>query len=103
MSDLTALWSAEAEADLDRIDAYLSQHSPNAASAFAGAVLDAVESLLGHPEAGSKVEGIIGGRSYRSLHVEPHHRLYYRVDGGQLLLARIWDTRREPEALTLTS
>ncbi len=103
MSRTTALWSAEAEADLDRIDAYLRQRSPAAASTFAGAVLDAVETLSSHPEAGSEVEGEIAGRRYRSIRVEPHHRLYYRVEGDELLLARIWDTRREPESLTLGS
>ncbi len=95
-----AYWSAEAEADLDRIHGYLELQRPAAAAEFAGAVLDLVDELLAHPELGAPVEEELGP-GYRSAPLHRHHRLFYRVEGDTLLLARIWDTRRDPGELDL--
>ncbi|MEE8585831.1 MAG: type II toxin-antitoxin system RelE/ParE family toxin [Acidobacteriota bacterium] len=92
-------WHDRAVQDLEEAHSYLLEHSPPAARRFAKTVLDAAERLRFYPELGPIAWDLRPQGRYRSW-VCGHHRLIYRVDSEVVWLLRVWDSRRNPNALT---
>ena len=93
-------WSPTAWRELDRTLEVLEQSSPAAAGRLAGLVMEALEMLNEHPEAGPLFQEHNGRREFRRLLIG-RHLLFYTVRGQRVLLVRFWDTRRSPDDLFL--
>lgn len=87
------IWSETALTDLDAIADYIAIENPAVAAAFVQRALDRVEQLRRHPQSGPKVPEL--GRSrYRQLS-EPPCRIFYRVDGRQVLIVHVMRAERQ--------
>jgi addiction module RelE/StbE family toxin len=87
------IWSDTALADLDAIADYIAIENPLAAAAFVQRVLDHVEQLRRHPKIGPKVPELRRSR-YRQLS-EPPCRIFYRVDGRQVIVVHVMRAERQ--------
>ena len=92
-------WSRLAERDFDRTHAYWMDQSPRTAARFAKAVLQAVRRAQDSPDAGAPLRELGPSPLYRAMSAIWYYRVVYRVEDDLLLVFRIWDARREPEAL----
>ncbi len=92
-------WNTAAVDDLEAAHKYLLERNPEAACRFAESILDAAERLVAHPEIGPIAEDLRPAGRYRSW-ISGRYRLVYRVDAEVVWLLRVWDTRRDPLALT---
>lgn len=91
-------WSRLADLDLQSAHAYLEEHSPSAARRFAAEILDALEHIQAHPEAGAVAADLLPPGRYRHW-VCGRHRIIYRIDDDLIWVLRIWDSRRNPADL----
>lgn len=85
-------WSEPALADLDAIADYIALENPAAAAALVQRVFAHVEQLALHPESGSRLPEMEGGR-YRQI-VEPPCRVVYRHDRGRVYVLAVIRTER---------
>jgi len=91
-------WSRLADLDLQAAYTYLADRNPNAARRFAAEVLEALEHIRAHPEAGAVAPDLSPRGRYRHW-ICGHHRLIYRIDEDRIWLLRVWDSRRDPARL----
>ncbi len=61
-------------------------------------IVHAVDLVAEHPEIGRVAEDIEPVGRFRSVVAAPY-RVIYRVEGGEVLVVRVWDTRRDPASL----
>lgn len=93
-------WSLEARADLRAVHAWLSEQSPERATRFAYDIRAAIRLLSQFPHLGPVARDLEPAGRYRQL-VRGWHRVIYRVDGSSIRILRIWDSRRNPDDLTM--
>jgi plasmid stabilization system protein ParE len=92
-------WARPAQIDLERARAWARESSPAAARELVARIRKGVGHLRAHPRIGQRLEDIPLRGEYRALLVAPH-RVVYRVEpDGNILILRIWDTRRDPDTL----
>ena len=87
-------------ADLEAAHAYLHERNPEAARRFAIAVLEAAERLQIFPKLGPVARDLRPPGRYRSW-IYSHYRLVYRIEDDVIWVLRVWDSRRDPDALTV--
>ncbi len=92
----STVWAPAAERDVGRIWAYLDQRSPAAADAAVRSVVGTVDLLADQPELGRPADDVEPVGSYRAVMRAPY-RIVYRVTVEEILILRVWDTRRAPE------
>ena len=63
-------------------------------------IVQAVDLLAGQPERGLPVENVAPSRRFRSIACPPY-RVIYRFDAAGIVIARVWDTRRDPAAFRI--
>ena len=89
------IWTKAADKAFDNITAYLHEKaSLQATQNFAQLVYDKIDFLIKHPTLGRKVSNT---KSIRVLNFGKHHQLYYRIDGKNLIISNIFDTRQDPQ------
>ena len=81
---------------MGRVWAYPEKRSPAAASAFVRSVVGAVDLLADQPELGRPADDVVPVGRYRAVMRAPY-RIVYRVTDQEILILRVWDTRRDPE------
>lgn len=87
---MTAIFSPEAQADLQRIRTYINQDNPSAASRMAIEIIAACDRLEIFPE-----RGRIGKQSgTRELTTVWPYVIVYRVKAGSVEIVRIWHGRQ---------
>ena len=86
------IWTEPALSDLDAIADYIALDKPNAAREFVQRVFAHVEQLAAHPRSGSKPPELRGWR-YRQI-VEPPCRIFYRQEGGRILILYVMRSER---------
>jgi len=91
-------WSRLADLDLQSSYSYLAERNPNAARRFASDILEALDHILNHPEAGAPAMDLLPRGRYRHW-VCGLHRIIYRIENDRVLVLRIWDSRRNPQDL----
>lgn len=70
-----------------------------AARKFRKMLFDAVANLKDFPRLGRKEESIFyKDYEYRSLLVEVH-KIIYRIEGGDIFIIEVFDTRQDPDKL----
>ncbi len=89
-----------AERDVGRVFAYFEERSTSGARSMVRRIVQAVDMLSTHPELGRVAEDIEPVGRFRSVVAAPY-RVIYRVEGERLLVVRVWDTRRDPAALSV--
>ena len=89
---LPVVWSDEADADLDRITAYIGQFDVHAAVRLWGLVLSSVERLSEYPYLYRKSERTPG---CREIVVHPNYIVVYRVGLSCIEVLRVVHARRE--------
>ena len=92
------LWSGTALDDLRSIRDYVSRDRPQAARRLARRLQDRVVALRDHPELGRTVPEL-PRTGYREVQVPPY-RIVYEVVEDRVVILRVWDARRSPEAFT---
>ena len=92
----STVWAPAAERDVGRIWAYLDQRSPAAADAVVRSVVGTVDLLADQPELGRPADDVVPVGRYRAVMRAPY-RIVYRVTDQEILILRVWDTRRDPE------
>lgn len=93
-------WTEPALADLDAIADFIALEDRAAARALVQRVFEHVEQLVQHPDSGSRPPEL--RRSpYRQI-IEPPCRVFYRVDGGHVLVVHVMRAERllRPRKLT---
>src|SRR4029079_8957256 len=85
-------WARHADLDLQAAYTYLEERNPSAARRFAAEILEALEHIRAHPEAGAGGSDLLPRGRYRHW-ICGHHRLIYRIDEDRIWLLRIWDSR----------
>ena len=92
-------WARPATIDLERARSWAREGSPGAARDLVARIRGGIARLHAHPRLGQRLEDIPLRGEYRALLVAPH-RVVYRVEpNGDILVLRIWDTRRDPATL----
>ena len=86
------VWTDEALATLDAVEAYIAQFNPVAAQRMAIRLLSAAEALQQNPGRGRPISG---GR--RELVVVHPYLIRYKVDHDQVLILRIRHGARRPD------
>jgi len=94
-------WTEQSLADLDDAFAYVDDRNPQAAHRFFRGMFKAVKALSTFPEMGPLVYDLDPPGVYRQL-VRGHHRVFYRVEQDVVLVLRVWDARRDPNAINIT-
>lgn len=93
------IWSEPALRDLEAIADYIALDDPQAASGVVQRVFTRVGQLVAHPHSGRRPPEL--GRSrYREI-IEPPCRVFYRIDGSNVLIVHVMraERRLRPEAL----
>lgn len=95
-----AIWSACAEQDLTTIYEYLHQRTHVGTRTVIEGILSAVAGLEEVPLLGVHAELVEPEGDLRQFPWR-HYVIFYRVRPENVLILRIWDSRREPDALRL--
>jgi toxin ParE1/3/4 len=87
--------TARARADFSSIVQFIAQRNGDLfiAAQFGRRILDRCSSITNAPGAGSPHPGHAGVRKLN----EGSHKIFYRVEGGVVVILRIWDGRRGTE------
>ncbi|MFO0758095.1 MAG: type II toxin-antitoxin system RelE/ParE family toxin [Byssovorax sp.] len=93
-------WSRLADRDLEQDHAYLQAQQPEVAQNFAREIFAAVERLAESPEMAPIARDLHPLGRYRHVPVG-RHRIIYRLDEQDLIILRVWDTRRDPALLVV--
>lgn len=91
---MNAELSAEAQADVLRIDAWWRANRPYAPNLFSEEVIDLLEQLATAPEGGENYKNIEGGAVRRTLLPKTRHYAYHHVDGESVVVLAVWSTLR---------
>ena len=91
-------WSRLADLDLHSAHAYLEERSPSAARRLAEDILQALEHIQDHPEAGAVATDLLPRGRYRHW-ICGRYRIIFRIEEDRIWILRIWDSRRDPDAL----
>lgn len=94
-------WSEPALADLDAIADFIALEDPIAAAELVRRVIGHVEQLAKHPDSGSR-PGELGRSRYRQV-IEPPCRVFYRHDGGKVLILHVMRSERRLHKSRLTA
>ncbi len=86
------VWTEPALSDLDAIADYIALDQPAAARALVARVFDHVAQLAEHARSGSRPRELRDSR-YRQL-VEPPCRIFYRVEGAQVVILHVMRSER---------
>jgi toxin ParE1/3/4 len=94
------IWADPALSDLDAIADYIALDNPEAARRLVQKIFEDIGHLQDHPKLGSKPQELKGWR-YRQI-VEPPCRIFYREDGGHVLILHVMRSQRllSPELLS---
>lgn len=93
---MTVRLTEEAELDLAAIVNHISIDNPAAARKIYGRILTSLRYLDHFPEMGPAT----GAPSVRTRHVPGYpYKAYYRIDGPDVTVLRVWDGRRGDEPL----
>lgn len=85
------IFTARADADLDRLRAFLASKSPRAARAAANRIVAALDLLLLFPRTGTVVRGEV--RRLIIRHGSSAYIARYRIVGEDVQILRIWHGR----------
>ena len=91
------IWSDRAFKDLDQIDTFLCEKSPQASANTILKILDRTRQMENFPLSGSP-ESLMPNHRYL---VEGNYRIIYRIDGETVFVVRIFDSRQNPEKVSL--
>ena len=94
-------WTERSLTDLDDAFAYIDGRDPEAAHRFFRGMFKAVKALAAFPELGPLLYDLDPPGFYRQL-VRGHHRVFDRVEQDVVLVLRVWDARRDPNAINIT-
>ncbi len=98
MNTMTVKWTGPARRDLLELHEYLHLRDPIAARRYVKAVREASDRLAELPEMGAKFDPRPLEGEFRSVVIR-NHRLIYRLDSDTVVVFRLWDCRRDPDAL----
>jgi len=93
-------WSPAADRDLGHAHEYLKKRNPLAARRLMRSLANALDRLEEFPEIGAVATQLQPEGVYRQVVLGPY-LLVYRVAEGVVWILRFWDSRRDPEALTI--
>ncbi len=93
------LWSDRADDDLAGIVSFIRQYSEDRAHQFVRDVFERVEMLEDFPEMG-RVSELRLEYEYREL-VVGTVKIFYRLEGNQVLIVRVWDVCRDPATFSV--
>lgn len=89
------VWNKRALEKLDEIVDYLEENfSEKTASNFVKKVFDRLDILSRYPEIGRTSKKKENIKFYK---IDKHRNLYYRIDGKNLIVVYIFDTKQNPE------
>ncbi len=95
-------WSPAADRDLGNAHEYLKKRNPTAARKLMAALIDALDRLEEFPEIGAVATQLEPEGAYRQVVLRPY-LLVYRVVDDVVWILRFWDSRRDPQSLTISS
>lgn len=88
------VWSRAADRDVARVYGYLEERSLRGARNVLRQIFKSVDALVEMPRMG-RVADLRLDREYREL-VVGHFKLFYFIEGRQIVIVRLWDTRQDP-------
>ena len=94
------MWAEPAERDLGRIYEYFLARTRVGTRTVITGILSTVERLTATPEIGAPADLVEPGGDLRQF-AWRHWMVFYRVRNDQVLVLRIWDSRRAPDSLQL--
>lgn len=93
-------WMKRAAKHLDSIYDYLAKQNEHAAIKVYNELLDSAETLLTFPMAGKEECALKDNpKKYRSLVVNKHYKLIYRIESNIIKIVAVWDCRQSPKKL----
>ncbi len=98
LSRLPAVWARPAERDLDAIYEHLRVRTRAGTRAVMEGILGTVRRLEEFPLIGARAELVEPVGDLRQFPWR-QYLIFYRVRATQLLILRIWDSRRDPASL----
>ncbi len=97
--DYEILWDFPARNDLQQLYAYLSTKNARAANKIVSEISNHIKLLINNPYLAATEQLLHDKKkTYRSL-VVGNYKIVYMVGNGEIVIARIWDCRRNPEEL----
>lgn len=88
-------WNKRALADFKSIAEYLEENfSFQSAQNFVDQLYEKIEAVSKHPTIGRKAPK---RKTVRFILVGKHRRLYYRIEGRNIIVSSIFDTRQHPD------
>lgn len=90
-------FTPEAIADLQEMKTYISKtlHNAKAANRITKSILDSCASLKAFPQSGTMLEVLTGQPSDVRYIVAENYLIFYRVEDGYIMVARILDGRTD--------
>ena len=90
-------YTPEAIADLQELKTYISKtlHNTKAANRITKSILESCTSLKAFPQSGTKLEVLTGQPSDIRYIVAENHLIFYRIEDGYIMVARILDGRMD--------
>ena len=90
-------YTPEAIADLTDTKTYISKtlHNAKAANRITKGILESCASLKAFPQSGTMLEVLTGQTSDLRYIVAENHQIFYRVEDGYIMVARILDGRTD--------
>ena len=90
-------YTPEAIADLTDTKTYISKtlHNAKAANRITKSILESCASLKSFPQSGTMLEVLTGQPSDIRYIVAENHLIFYRVEDGYIMIARILDGRTD--------
>lgn len=92
---MKVVWLWSAVADLNRLEAFVSQHEPDRAGEISETIRNAARSLEQFPERCRRVPGL---SDFRELFVEARSQTYviqFRIAAERVVIVRIWHGRED--------
>ena len=92
-------WTAKANKDLDSIAEYLeTEWNSRVKRNFFKLLTSKLDLISIFPNLGAQ---ILHPKIIKSILITKHSRLYYRVNKNQIIILRIYDTRKDPKKFKL--
>ncbi|MFK7926586.1 MAG: type II toxin-antitoxin system RelE/ParE family toxin [Myxococcota bacterium] len=93
-------WTPSAFRDLQNAYEYVRENDPKAARELARGIRLATRQVADQPESGPVAQDLQPVGAYRHVVVRPY-RIIYLVDQEAVVVLRIWDSRRDPDELSV--
>jgi len=97
--DLRVVWTKTAQSDREKVFDFWNEHngSKKYSQKLNQQILKKIELTKYYPEAGLTANL----KDVRFHLIDKHFKLFYRAESNRIIILRFWDTRQDPDSLSI--